>query len=215
VPDSEYSATNYPRPDGETSAVHSGLVADSGMITPVWHGCGVIIRGGGIDWQEIVRRTVRMDSQTKTKTAAPFWESKSLDEMTASEWEQLCDGCGRCCLLKLEDEDTGEIYQTRLACKMLDLGKCQCREYKRRHELVDDCLSISPETVAELPWLPESCAYKRLAKGRGLAWWHPLVSGDPETVHKAGISVRGWARLETQATVDELETYIIDDFEDE
>lgn len=149
------------------------------------------------------------------ESPAPFWRTKTLSEMTATEWEQLCDGCGRCCLLKLEDEDSGEIYLTSLACKMLDLGKCRCREYPRRQELVDDCLTISPETVGRLSWLPASCGYRRIADGRGLAWWHPLVSGDPDTVHQAGISVRGWARLETQAKADELERYIIDDFSDD
>lgn len=145
----------------------------------------------------------------------PFWHVKSLSEMTQREWEQLCDGCGRCCLLKLEDEDTGDIYLTRLACRMLDVGKCRCREYERRHELVHDCLSIAPDTVTSFSWLPATCAYRRIAEGRGLAWWHPLVSGDPETVHQAGISLRGWARPETQANSAELENYIIDDFDDD
>lgn len=147
--------------------------------------------------------------------APPFWETKSLGEMSPSEWESICDGCGRCCLLKLEDEDTGEIYLTRLACKQLDLGNCRCRDYPRRHELVSDCLSIDTEAVAKLSWLPATCGYRRLSEGRGLAWWHPLVSGDPNTVHAAGISVRGWARLETTADVAELDRYIIDDFDDE
>lgn len=144
-----------------------------------------------------------------------FWRTKTLREMTPEEWEQLCDGCGRCCLLKLEDEDTGDIYLTRLACRMLDIGKCSCRDYPRRHELVDDCLSIDPETVDKLNWLPATCGYRRIAEGRGLAWWHPLVSGDPDTVHQAGISVRGWARQETEASAAELARYIIEDFDDE
>ena len=144
----------------------------------------------------------------------PFWQVKTLSEMTPSEWESICDGCGRCCLLKLEDDDTGEIYLTRLACKMLDLGNCRCSDYERRHELVHDCLQIDTQAVAKLSWLPATCGYRRISEGRGLAWWHPLVSGDPDTVHQAGISVRGWARLETTANADELERYIIDDFDD-
>lgn len=144
----------------------------------------------------------------------PFWQAKSLDEMSHAEWEALCDGCGRCCLLKLEDEDTGDVYLTKLACKLLDLGQCRCRDYPKRHEIVHDCLSISPESVRRLNWLPTTCAYRRLSEGRGLAWWHPLVSGDPETVHQAGISVRGFARLETKANAADLERFIIDDFED-
>lgn len=145
----------------------------------------------------------------------PFWRTKTLPEMTPEEWEQLCDGCGRCCLLKLEDEDTGDIYLTRLACRLLDIGQCRCRDYPRRHELVEDCLSIDPETVDKLSWLPATCGYRRISEGRELAWWHPLVSGDPETVHQAGISVRGWARPESQANALELERYIVDDFDDE
>ena len=149
------------------------------------------------------------------QTTEPFWQSKSLGEMSHTEWVALCDGCGRCCLLKLEDEDTGDIYLTKLACKLLDLGQCRCREYPQRHELVHDCLSISPESVKNLSWLPATCAYRRLSEGRGLAWWHPLVSGDPETVHQAGISVRGFARLETSSNTLDLEQFIIDDFDDQ
>lgn len=152
-----------------------------------------------------------MDQEIKK----PFWELKELSDMTKAEWEALCDGCGRCCLLKLEDDDTSEIYLTRLSCRLLDIGTCRCTNYEKRHELVDDCLTIDQEKVKTLSWLPKTCAYRRLSEGRGLAWWHPLVSGDPMTVHQAGISVRGWARPETTARVEELERYIIDDFDDE
>jgi uncharacterized cysteine cluster protein YcgN (CxxCxxCC family) len=120
-----------------------------------------------------------------------FWRRKSLADMTSVEWESLCDGCGRCCLNKLEDEDTGRIYYTDVGCRLLDGTTCRCKDYANRSEEVDDCLRLSPDNVAELEWLPPSCAYRLVANGRDLYWWHPLVSGDPDSVHAAGISVRG------------------------
>jgi len=121
----------------------------------------------------------------------PFWQVKTLEEMTRQEWESLCDGCARCCLVKLEDDDSGEIHFTDLGCKLLDAKTCRCRDYRRRRSRVADCVKLTPEAVRTLTWLPVTCAYRRLAEGRGLAWWHPLVSGSPDTVHQAGISVRG------------------------
>ena len=123
--------------------------------------------------------------------AEPYWRTKTLEEMTREEWEALCDGCARCCLLKLEDADTGEIAYTDIACRLLDSGTCHCTRYRQRLRLVPDCVDLTPERVRKLGWLPSTCAYRLLAEGRDLAWWHPLVSGDPETVHRAGISVRG------------------------
>lgn len=123
----------------------------------------------------------------------PFWRQKKLEEMTAEEWESLCDGCGRCCLIKLEDEDTGEIVHTRVACHLLNLRTCRCKSYAERFAKVPDCVSLSAEEARTLPWLPDTCAYRLVANGQDLAWWHPLVSGDPDTVHQAGISVRGFA----------------------
>ena len=122
---------------------------------------------------------------------APYWRTKSLEEMTREEWEALCDGCARCCLIKLEDEETGEIAYTDIACRLLDLGTCRCSRYRQRLRLVPQCVDLTPEQVRSFDWLPSTCAYRLVAEGRDLAWWHPLVSGDPETVHRAGISVRG------------------------
>jgi uncharacterized cysteine cluster protein YcgN (CxxCxxCC family) len=123
--------------------------------------------------------------------AEPFWKTKSLEEMTSAEWESLCDGCGKCCLAKLEDEDTGEIHWTSVGCRLFDEKSCRCHDYSNRFAKVDDCVGLTPQNVGTIAWLPSTCAYRLLAEGHDLYWWHPLVSGDPETVHGAGISVRG------------------------
>jgi uncharacterized cysteine cluster protein YcgN (CxxCxxCC family) len=130
---------------------------------------------------------------------APFWKTKRLDQMTAEEWESLCDGCGRCCLHKLRDADTDALAFTNVACRLLDLGTCRCGDYAHRTRRVPDCVQLSPDTLGEIDWLPPSCGYRRVAEGKDLAWWHPLVSGDPETVHRAGVSVRGRAVDERKA----------------
>jgi hypothetical protein len=134
-------------------------------------------------------------------TPAPFWERKTLAEMTKPEWESLCDGCGKCCLHKLQYEDTGEIYYTEVACRLLDLGSCRCSNYAQRQKHVPDCVALRPDKVMELNWLPSTCAYRLLANGKPLAWWHPLVSGDPDSVHAAGQSVRGRAIPERKADI--------------
>jgi uncharacterized cysteine cluster protein YcgN (CxxCxxCC family) len=120
-----------------------------------------------------------------------FWKSKTLEEMSAAEWEALCDGCGKCCLTKLEDEDTGEIHWTSVACRLFDCHECRCADYAHRFEKVEDCVRLTPANVRTIPWLPATCAYRLVAEGHDLYWWHPLVSGSRETVHQAGISMRG------------------------
>jgi uncharacterized cysteine cluster protein YcgN (CxxCxxCC family) len=139
----------------------------------------------------------------------PFWKTTPLEAMSAEQWESLCDGCGRCCLIKLEDEDTEEIVYTRLSCKLLDIGACRCRDYEHRAAQVPDCVSLTPETAATLPWLPSTCAYRLLAHGKDLAWWHPLVSGSAETVHEAGISVRALAVSERKRRGRPYERFIV------
>jgi uncharacterized cysteine cluster protein YcgN (CxxCxxCC family) len=139
----------------------------------------------------------------------PFWQRKKLTELTAGEWESLCDGCGRCCLKKLQDEATGTIAYTDVACKLLDRDRCRCRSYARRHDLVPDCVPLRSTDEQTFDWLPTTCAYRKLAAGRPLEWWHPLVSGDPDTVHRAGISVRGRTMAERDVSADELDTRVI------
>jgi uncharacterized cysteine cluster protein YcgN (CxxCxxCC family) len=139
----------------------------------------------------------------------PFWKRKTLAEMTAAEWESVCDGCGRCCLNKLEDEDTGEIYYTDVGCELLEFRSCRCRDYEHRTAKVDDCVRLTPDNIAEINWLPPTCGYRLLAEGRDLYWWHPLVSNDPGTVHAAGISVRGKVSVrETELGDADLEDHI-------
>ncbi|MEJ1157988.1 YcgN family cysteine cluster protein [Prosthecomicrobium sp. N25] len=142
----------------------------------------------------------------------PFWRAKRLDEMTPAEWESLCDGCGRCCLHKLEEEETGDIYWTDVACRLLDSGSCRCSSYEDRHDFVPDCVVLDPREVVEqtYTWLPPTCAYRLLANGDDLYWWHPLVSGDPETVHAAGISVRDRVVSEEDYGVEDLEDRVVD-----
>jgi hypothetical protein len=138
----------------------------------------------------------------------PFWQRKSLAELSWPEWEALCDGCGQCCRHKLEDADTGKIHATRVGCQLLDGHGCHCTDYANRHASVPDCVQLTAAKLEQIKGLPTTCAYRRLAEGKDLAWWHPLVSGDPETVHTAGISVRGRLVNEKDLPTDaELEDY--------
>ena len=121
----------------------------------------------------------------------PFWQTKRLEQMTREEWESLCDGCGLCCLVRFEDEDTGEIIPTRVHCRLFDAERCTCSDYANRRDQVPDCIKLTPWNIEALEWMPKSCAYRRIHEGRPLATWQPLVSGDPQSVHEAGVSVRG------------------------
>ena len=139
----------------------------------------------------------------------PFWRKK-LEDMSVPEWESLCDGCGRCCLVKLEDEDTQEVYFTSVSCRLLDASTCRCSDYPGRKAKVPDCIKLTPQIIGEVNWLPPTCGYRLVQEGKDLPWWHPLVSGSPETVHLAGVSVRGRvAGMEDQVPVDALPDYMV------
>ena len=128
----------------------------------------------------------------------PFWQSKTLDEMSDAEWESLCDGCGQCCLHKLMDEDTDEIYFTNVACRQLNIKTCQCRNYERRFEFEPDCIKLTRENLPTFEWLPMTCAYRLLAEGKGLPAWHPLLTGSKAAMHGERISVRHIAVKESE-----------------
>jgi len=137
-----------------------------------------------------------------------FWKTKTLRQMSSSEWEALCDGCGKCCLIKLIDDLTDDLHYTTVACKLLDCDSCRCGDYNNRKKLVEDCVILSPRLVEELHWMPSTCAYRLIYEGKDLYWWHPLVSGNPNTVHEAGISVKGRAISEREVKDAELPNYI-------
>ena len=141
-----------------------------------------------------------------------FWEKYPLDRLSQAEWEALCDGCGKCCLNKLEDEETGEVALTRIACRLLDDSTCRCGQYATRHQFVPECIVLSPKNMDKNAyWMPETCAYKLLWQGKRLYDWHPLISGDPQSVHDAGVSVQGITTPEFEVPEDEWEDYIIEE----
>ncbi|MGM0450830.1 MAG: YcgN family cysteine cluster protein, partial [Pseudomonadota bacterium] len=150
-----------------------------------------------------------------TDETVPFWERKPLEAMSTAEWESLCDGCGRCCTHKLEDADTGDVYSTQVACRLLDCSSCLCSDYPNRLKEVPDCLQVTPAIARNSDWLPKSCAYRRIAEGRGLAWWHPLVSGSDTTVHTAGVSVQGRVLPEPIVDPEDYEDHIVDWIQDD
>ena len=140
-----------------------------------------------------------------------FWELP-LRSLTRAEWEALCDGCGKCCLNKLEDEDTGEVALTRVACRLLDCASCLCTRYETRHDYVPECIVLTPKTIKRnMYWLPQTCAYRLRFEGRPLPAWHPLLTGDPESTHRAGVSVRGIAQSEIEVPQDDWEDHIIEE----
>ena len=143
---------------------------------------------------------------SQSPPANRFWE-KPLTALNREEWEALCDGCGQCCMHKVEDEDTGEIFATNIACRLLDLSTCQCSDYRRRKYFVPDCIQLTRRNVDSFDWLPETCAYRRRAENRPLPDWHYLISGDRDAVHAAGASVRGKAIAEAKAGA--IEDHII------
>jgi uncharacterized protein len=141
-----------------------------------------------------------------------FWQTIPLAKLTPQEWEALCDGCGKCCLNKLEFEDTGEVAFTRVACRLLDGESCQCSNYPNRKQFVPECVVLTPKTLPKVAyWLPRTCAYRLLHEDKPLEDWHPLVSGDPQSVHKAGMSVKGWTIPEFEVDEDDWEDHIIDE----
>lgn len=145
--------------------------------------------------------------QASSRDKAPFWE-QPLASLDRGQWEALCDGCGRCCVHKLEDEVTGELYATNVACRLLDRRNGRCTDYANRRKLVADCVVLDRHRLGALDWLPDTCAYRLRAAGKPLAHWHYLVSGDRESVHEAGISVRGWTVSEDDAG--DLEHHLVD-----
>lgn len=141
---------------------------------------------------------------------ARFWEHVPLDQMTGDEWEGLCDGCGKCCLLKLEDEDTREVEFTAASCRLLDTETCRCAQYENRKTFVPDCVVLTPKTLKDIAYfMPRTCAYRLLFEGKALPNWHPLVTGDQDSVHNAGASVRGWAIPEFEIDEEDLEDYVL------
>ena len=141
-----------------------------------------------------------------------FWEHYPLEKLNRAEWEAVCDGCGKCCLNKLEDEDTGEVALTCVACRLLDDQSCRCAQYPIRHQFVPECIVLTPKTLIDnMYWLPMTCGYRLLHEGRPLYDWHPLISGDPETVHAAGVSVRGMTIPEFEVDEDDWENHIIEE----
>ena len=145
------------------------------------------------------------------KSAVEFWKHKKLNEMNPEEWEALCDGCGICCLFKVEDEDTGEIGLTCVACRFLDPKRIVCQLYDKRSIVVPTCIQLTPAKVKELDWLPDTCAYRLILHGKPLPDWHPLVSGNPKSVHQAGISIKGRYLSESDVDLDQLEEYVIEE----
>ncbi len=152
------------------------------------------------------------DPIDRTGLSPRYWETTRLNRMTQKEWEALCDGCGKCCLNKLEDDETGEVALTRIACRLLDNASCLCAQYPIRHQFVPECISLTPQNLDKnLYWMPETCAYKLLHQGKPLFDWHPLISGDPQSVHDAGVSMQHRTLPEFEIDEDDWEDHIIEE----
>ena len=152
------------------------------------------------------------DPIARSGLAPRYWERKPLTRMTQDEWEGLCDGCGKCCLNKLEDEDTGVVALTRIACRLLDDETCRCAHYENRHQFVPDCIVLRPDNLdSHAYWMPDTCAYRLVWEGRPLYDWHPLLSGTPDSVHAAGVSVRGITLSEFDVPEDDWEDHVIEE----
>jgi uncharacterized cysteine cluster protein YcgN (CxxCxxCC family) len=151
---------------------------------------------------------------TKTDSALrpEFWRSHALEDLTRAEWEALCDGCAKCCLIKLEDEDTGEVAYTNISCRLLDQGTCRCGNYALRRQLVRGCVVLDRDNLESvLPWMPRTCAYRLVQEGRDLEPWHPLISNDPESVHRAGVSLRGRMVAEFEVGEEDWQEFVIEE----
>jgi len=153
------------------------------------------------------------DDPIKRDGLAPrFWEEKPINALSDAEWEALCDGCGKCCLNKIEDEDTGRVYLTRVACRLFDDSTCRCGQYETRHQFVPECIVLRPDNIDQHAyWMPRTCAYRLLWQGKPLPAWHPLLSGDPETVHDAGVSMRHRTVPEFEVSEDDWEDHLIEE----
>lgn len=142
-------------------------------------------------------------------TEPRFWEQKTLDQLSSEEWESLCDGCAKCCLIKLEDEDTNEVHYTSVVCRYMDHNDCRCTEYQQRHQLVPSCVWLQVDHLEAFSWLPGSCSYRLVAEGKPLPSWHHLISGDRNAIHRAGASIRGRCLSEEYVHPDGLEEHIV------
>ena len=152
------------------------------------------------------------DPIDRTGLQPRYWERKPMSKLSQKEWEALCDGCGKCCLNKLEDDETGEVELTRVACRLLDDNTCHCSQYPIRHQFVPECIVLSPKNIDDhMYWLPQTCAYRLVHEGRPLYDWHPLISGNPETVHARGNTLRNYTVSEFEVADEDWEDYIIEE----
>jgi hypothetical protein len=157
-------------------------------------------------------RAMPRDPIDRSGLRPEFWRRFPLDALPRAEWEALCDGCGKCCLIKLEDEDGGGVVYTSVACRLLDLGTCRCGNYPLRRQLVPGCVVLDRDSLAEaLDWMPATCAYRLIAEGRDLEPWHPLISGDPDSVHAAGVSLRRRMTPEHETAEEDWEDYVLEE----